>query len=516
MATNQKVIQTDETLPLGKAIPLALQHLMAMFGATVLVPLLTGLNPGIGLMTSGIGTLLYLVLTRGKIPSYLGSSFAFITPIIIAAGGAAAMGSPAYRLPLALGGLIAAGVVYIIVAGLIKVFGTAWLSKLLPAAVVGAVVIVIGIGLSAVAIHEATGANHAWTTAASATTLKALDEKGAASADAAILKDIPAGSALDVKGPLAKDPDHTKVALENGTTGYVDSAALTAGKPSAFNWKWLLVAAITLVAAICFSSFFTGFAATIPVLLGIVVGYVVSIPLGLVNFAGISAAKWIDVPWNYFTYPTFDTKAILIIAPVALVVIVEHIGHLLVINEITGKDFSPMLPESLAGDGLATIASAAVGGTPSTTYAENIGVMAVTKVYAVQLFWYAGAFAFLIGGFIPKISAVISSIPEGVMGGISILLFGLIASSGIRMLVESGIDYGHSRNLILSSVVLIVGIGMETSGTIIPVGDYALPGMALATILGIVLNLILPKEVKGLAVDSPSFDVEPAIEAAEN
>ena len=201
----------------------------------------------------------------------------------------------------------------------------------------------------------------------------------------------------------------------------------------------------------------------------------------------------------------------LIIAPVALVVVVEHIGHLLVINEITGKDFSPMLPESLFGDGVATAVSGLIGGTPSTTYAENIGVMAVTRVYSVQLFWYAGALAFLIGGFIPKFGAVISSIPVPVMGGICVLLFGLIASSGLRMLVESGIDYSHSRNLILSSVVLVIGIGNLS----LTFGSYQIPAMALATLVGIVLNLILPKESKGLAVDGPSFDAEQAAEAAE-
>ncbi len=173
-----------------------------------------------------------------------------------------------------------------------------------------------------------------------------------------------------------------------------------------------------------------------------------------------------------------------------------------------------MLPESLAGDGLATALSAMVGGTPSTTYAENIGVMAVTKVYATQVFWWAGALAFFIGGFVPKLKFLIQSIPVPVMGGISLLLFGLIASSGLRLLVESGIDYSHSRNLILSSVVLVVGIGMESTGTTIPVGDYVLPGMAAATLLGIVLNLILPRESEGLMVESPDFSGELQAEAA--
>ena len=197
-------------------------------------------------------------------------------------------------------------------------------------------------------------------------------------------------------------------------------------------------------------------------------------------------------------------------------VIIEHIGHLLVINEITGKDFTPMLPESLVGDGLATALSALVGGTPSTTYAENIGVMAVTKVYATQLFWYAGAFAFVIGGFVPKLGAAHQLDPDTSHGRhLAAPVRPDRVESGLRMLVESGIDYGHSRNLILSSVVLVVGIGMETGGFTIPLGNYTIPGMTLATVLGIILNLILPPESEGLAIDSPTFDAELQAEAAE-
>ncbi len=430
----RKVIQTDEKLPILQAIPLALQHLMAMFGATVLVPLLTGLDPSLAIMTSGAGTILYLILTKNTIPSYLGSSFAFIGPI---AAVAATKGIPA-----ALGGLVVGGLLYVVVALIIKGFGTGWINKVLPPALVGAVVIVIGLGLAGVAVGMAT--------------------KGGGDA----------------------------FALDN-----------------------LVVALITLAAAIAFSSYFKGFLSTIPVLLGIVVGYVAAIPMGMVDFQPVLDAAWVGLPTLVF--PEWDLGAILIIAPVALVVIIEHIGHLLVVNEIVGKDFTPLLPESLAGDGLATALSAMVGGSPSTTYAENIGVMAVTKVYATQIFWYAGAFAFVIGGFVPKLKFLIQSIPVPVMGGISLLLFGLIASSGLRMLVESGIDYGHSRNLILSSVVLVIGIGMETTGTTIPLGDYVLPGMATATFLGIILNLILPKESKGLAIDSPDFTGELQEEAAE-
>jgi uracil-xanthine permease len=438
--TRDRIVQTDETLPLAQALPLAAQHLMAMFGATVLVPILTGLDPSVGLMTSGLGTILYLICVRNKIPSYLGSSFAFIAPIIAVGGGPGGD-----NIPAALGGLVVAGLVYMVVAGVVKAFGTGWLSKLLPPALVGAIVIVIGLGLSATAVKMA-------------------------------------------MFPFA-DP-------ANG-----------------INLKGLAIAALTLASAIVFSSFFKGFMKTIPVLMGIIVGYVVAFFAGMVDFAPVAAAKWIGLPT--LTFPKFELGAILIIAPIAFVVIVEHIGHLLVINEITGKDFTPLLPESLFGDGLATAISGAVGGTPSTTYAENIGVMAVTKVYATQLFWFAGALAFVIGGFVPKLGAVISSIPTPVMGGISLLLFGLIASSGLRLLVKSGIDYSHSRNLIMSSVVLVIGIGMETGGFTIPLGNYTIPGMALATLVGVILNLILPRESEGLAVDAPDFVGDIQAQSAE-
>lgn len=443
--TQRPIVQTDAKLPLIQAIPLALQHLMAMFGATVLVPILTGLDPSVAIMTSGAGTILYLLLTKGKIPSFLGSSFAFIAPIAAVAGVTNGVADPA-KVPYALGGLVVAGLLYVVVAGIIKAFGTGWLYKVLPPALVGAVVIIIGLGLAGVAINMSLF-------------------------------------------PFA-DPSQ------------------------GLHWNLVAVATITLLACIAFSSYFKGFLSTIPILMGIVVGYIAAIPFGLVNFQPVLDAAWIGLPT--LTIAKFEPSAIMLIAPVALVVIVEHIGHLLVINEITGKDFNPLLPQSLVGDGLATSLSAMVGGTPSTTYAENIGVMAVTRIYAVQLFWYAGALAFFIGGFVPKVGALIGSIPTPVMGGVSILLFGLIATSGLRMLVDSGIDYSHSRNLILSSVVLVLGIGMEVGGIKIPVGEYTIPGMALATVVGVILNLVLPAESKGLAVDSPDFGGELQAEAAES
>lgn len=411
----REIIDVDEKVPVGKAIPLAFQHLMSMFGATVLVPILTGLSPSLAIMCSGIGTILYFLVTKGKIPSYLGSSFAFIAPII-------AVGAT-QGLNAALSGIVVAGCVYMVVALIIKFVGTRWINYVLPPALVAAVIVVIGIGLSATAVS---------------------------------------------------------MAFNNGG--------------DTFFLEGFIAAAITLCAAIAFSSFSDGFFSTIPVLLGIIVGYVAALFIGLVDFQPVLDAAWIGLPT--LQHPTWDWGAILLIAPVAFVVIIEHIGHLLVVGEIVGKDYNDMLPRSLFGDGLATLVSGLLGGAPATTYAENIGVMSVTKVYSTRVFFLAGCLAFVIGGFCPKLEALISSIPTCVMGGVSLLLFGLIACSGLRMLVSNHVDFSKNRNLMIVAAVLIIGIGMETSGITIPVGNYTLPGMATSALFGVILNLILPRDVE--------------------
>ena len=417
MAEERPIIGVDDRVPVAKAIPLGIQHFMSMFGSTVLVPFLTGLSPSLAIMCSGIGTILYLLVTKGKIPSYLGSSFAFITPIAMVAQsqGVGAVG----------GALIVTGLVYVIVAGIIKVAGTGWLDFILPAPVVAPVIVVIGLGLSATAI---------------------------------------------------------KMAFFNG--GY-DSGA-------PFNYEGFAVAALTLAVSIVFSTCFRGFWSTIPVLIGVTAGYIASCFVGLVDFQPVVDAAWIGLPT--LTAPTFDLGAIILIAPVAIVIIIEHIGHLLVVGEVVGKNYNDLLPRSLLGDGLSTMLSGFLGGTPTTTYAENIGVMSATRVYSTQIFWYAGGIALLVGGFCPKIEALINSIPTSVMGGVSLLLFGLIASNGLRMLVSNRVDFSKARNLMIVSAVLVVGVGMETAGIKIPVGVYELPGMATSAIIGVVLNLCLPKE----------------------
>lgn len=264
------------------------------------------------------------------------------------------------------------------------------------------------------------------------------------------------------------------------------------GGGTTFDGIGLAVAGVTLLAAVFFSTFFTGFVATVPILLAIIVGYVVAYFCGLVDFTPVAEAAWVGLPSIQF--PTFSLSAIVLIAPVAFVVIIEHIGHLLVVGEIVGKNYNNMLWRSLLGDGLATVTAGFLGGTPATTYAENIGVMSATRVYSTRIFWWAAAFALVVGGFCPKLEALISSIPTCVMGGVSLLLFGLIASNGLRMLVTDRVDFSKNRNLMLVSVILVVGVGMETSGMTIPLGDYSIPGMATSAVLGVLLNLILPKD----------------------
>lgn len=414
-AHEREVIGVDDRVSVGRAIPLGIQHMMSMFGSTVLVPVLTGLDPNVAIMCSGIGTICYLLVTGNKIPSYLGSSFAFISPIL-------AVGATK-GLAAAMSGVIVAGLVFLAVGGVIRLVGTGWLDRLLPPVLVASVMVVIGVGLAATA------------------------------ADMAFMTDA-----------------------ADGTSVFFTTGAIVAG--------------VTLAAAVVFSSM-GGIVGTVPVLLAIIVGYLVSLALRLVDFAPVAEAAWVGLP--SVSMPVFDPGAIALVAPVAVVVVIEHIGHLLAVGEIVGKDYRSMLPRSLAGDGISTVISGFLGGPPTTTYAENIGVMSVTRVYSTQIFWYAAGFALVVGGFCPKLAALIQSIPSPVMGGVSLLLFGLIASNGLRMLVSNRVDFDVNRNLMIASVVIILGVGMETSGIAIPIGDYTLPGMATSTLVGILMNLVLPR-----------------------
>jgi uracil permease len=408
---NRRVIQVEERPPLLEAFPLSLQHLFAMFGASVLVPILFKINPSTVLLMNGIGTLIYIWITKGKIPAFLGSSFAFISPVFVV------MASQGYSA--ALGGFIAAGIVFMIVALIIGRVGIGWLDFVFPPAAMGAIVAIIGLELAPVAAKMA---------------------------------------------GLVSDP----------------------ANPALFMAPKALVVSLATLATVVFGSvLFRGFLAVIPVLLGVVVGYSLSLVLGMVTFDAIGNASWLAIP--AFHRPVFSIGAIITIVPAALVVIAEHIGHLVVTGNICGRDFvkDPGLHRSLMGDGLSTTLSGLVGSVPTTTYGENIGVLAITKVYSVWVIGGAAVLSIIIS-FVGKFAAAIETIPTPVMGGICLVLFGVIAASGIRMLVESHIDYSKPRNLMLTAVTLIVGL----SGAHVQLGSVTLAGMALATVVAIVLSLL--------------------------
>ncbi|MHB8158063.1 MAG: uracil permease [Desulfocucumaceae bacterium] len=407
----RREIGVQERLPWLQSIPLSLQHLFAMFGATVLVPILFKVDPSTILLFNGIGTLLYIFICKGRIPAYLGSSFAFLSPVFVVLG--------KYGYESALGGFIAVGLVFVVVALIVSVAGTGWIKIVFPPAAMGAIVAVIGLELAP------TAASMAGLILDPASAVKALDPKA------------------------------------------------------------VTVSMFTLAITILGSLLFRGFLAIIPILIGVLAGYGMAFYMGLVNTAQIAEAKWFSLP-TFYT-PHFDVAAIAIILPAALVVVAEHIGHLFVTGNIVGKDLTkdPGLHRSLLGNGLSTILSGFFGSTPNTTYGENIGVLAITKVYSVWVIGGAAVIAIILS-FVGKLSAAIQSIPTPVMGGVSLLLFGVIAASGIRMLVESKVDYSKARNLILTSVVLVVGI----SGAQLSFGAVSLRGMGLATVIAIALSLI--------------------------
>lgn len=407
-----RVIQVDERPSLAESIPLSIQHLFAMFGATVLVPILFQVNPATILLMNGIGTLLYILICKGKIPAYLGSSFAFLSPVGLVLDKYA----PGEGYGYALGGFIVVGILFCLVALLIRWVGTSWIDVVFPPAAMGAIVAVIGLELVPVAANQA---------------------------------------------------------------GFLKPAQ------GGYNFDSITVAVITLLVTVIGSVMFRGFMKIIPILVGIVVGYLVAwLGFGLVDFSGVREADVLAFPTFYS--PKWDWSSIAIIAPAALVVVAEHIGHLIVTGNIVNRDLNkdPGLDRSLLGNGISTVISGFVGSTPNTTYGENIGVMAITKVYSVWVIGGAAVFAIFLS-FFGKLAALISSIPAPVMGGVSLLLFGIIAASGIRMLVESKIDYSKPVNLILTTIVLVIGI----SGATFTWGNFSLKGMALATVIAILLSL---------------------------
>ncbi|MCA0755670.1 uracil permease [Paenibacillus sp. N4] len=414
----KKTIGVHERPPLGQSFMLSLQHLFAMFGSTVLVPNLLGVDPAICLLMNGVGTLLYLWICKGQIPAYLGSSFAFLAPAGAVIGDQAAGGG---HYAAALGGFIAAGVIFTIVALIIQAAGTGWIDVVFPPAAMGAIVAIIGLELIPVA-----AAMSGW-----------IPQQGA---------DASAWS---------MDP------------------------------KTVILSTSTLAITVLGSVLFRGFMRIIPILFGIVCGYMIAYFMDFTDFSKVSGTAFVQAP--QFTFPEFEWTAIIAIAPAALVVIAEHIGHLVVTGNIVEKDLSkePGLHRSMLGNGISTILSGFAGSTPNTTYGENIGVLAITRVYSTFVIGGAAVIAIVLS-FSGKFSALISSIPGPVMGGVSLLLFGVIAASGLRMLVESKVDYSKPTNLFLSTIVLVTGL----SGVKMTIGDFSLSGMALATVVAIALSLL--------------------------
>jgi len=422
VSRRRPVVQVEEKVPLLQGIPLSLQHLFAMFGASVLVPILfnqaaktTVVDPALVLLMNGIGTLIYIFICRGKAPAFLGSSFAFIAPTITCILLAK---TPGVGFQHALGGFVVAGFIFVLVSLIIRFAGRKWLEVVLPPAAMGPIVALIGLELA----------------------------------------------------PVATDMAFHKGAALSGTA--------------------TLISLFTLLVVVIGSLVFRGFFAAIPVLIGVIAGYAMAIVVnlwvpGTLDLTPLHGASVFAFP--HFVAPVFDWASILIIMPAALVVISEHIGHLFVTSNIVGRDLLkvPGLHNSLLGDGLSTMLSGFCGSCPTTTYGENMGVMAITRVYSVWVVGGAAVISILIA-FFGQVSGAIRTIPVPVIGGISMMLFGVIAASGLRMLIEAKVDYSRSSNLLLSAIILVVGI----SGVSIKLGQTQLRGMVLATIVGMVLSLL--------------------------
>ncbi|MGT2883759.1 uracil-xanthine permease family protein [Streptococcus ferus] len=405
----------------GHLIGLSFQHLFAMFGATVLVPILVGIDPAIALFSSGLGTLAHLSVTKFKIPAYMGSSFAYIATMqtLMKTDGIAAVAQ----------GAIAGGLVYLIVALIVRFAGNEWIDKILPPIVVGPIIMVIGLSLATTAVNDV----------------------------------------------MFKD-----------------------GK---YQFTYLLIGLVTLLAVILFNIYGRGLISIIPILLGLIVGYCLAFVLGavtgqeIISFSGVEEAAWLQVPnfdiigldYGFKLYPS----AILTMAPIAFVTMTEHFGHVMVLNSLTNRDFfkDPGLDRTLAGDGLAQMIAGFFGAPPVTSYGENIGVMVLNKIYSVYVIAGAALIAVAMS-FIGKVSALLSSIPAPVIGGISIALFGVIASSGLKILISNKVDFDNKKNLLIASVILVTGIG----GLTLQINGLQITGVTFSTLLGILLYQILPEK----------------------
>ena len=427
MSSNTDILlKVDEKPKGGQWFGLSFQHLFAMFGSTVLVPILVGIDPAIALLSSGLGTLAHMSVTRFKVPAYMGSSFAYIgaMQLLMKQGG----------MPAIAQGALIGGLVYLLVAIIVRFAGQGWIDRVLPPIVVGPIVMVIGLSLAPVAINDSM---------------------------------------------------------------YTNPGAMTG-----YSLPFLAISMITVMAIVIFSIYGKGFLSVVPILLGIVTGYIAAIIIGkvtgqsIVDFSNVSQASWLSLPTMeipFLSYKwAFYPSAILTMAPIAFVTMTEHFGHIMVLNSLTGKDYfkEPGLDRTLAGDGVAQVIASFIGAPPVTSYGENIGVMAITKIHSIYVIAGAAVLAVVVS-FIGKLTALLTSIPSPVIGGASIALFGVIAASGLKIIVENKINFDIKRNLLISSVVLVIGIG----GMVLDITqNLQISSVAIATIIGIVLNLVLPEE----------------------
>ena len=409
------VVGPDERLPWAQTGVMGVQHLIAMFGATVLAPLLMGFDPNVAVLMSGVGTLIFFVMTKGQVPSYLGSSFAFIG-VVIAASGYAGPG-PNANIGVALGGIIACGVVYTIIGMVVQAIGTGWIERFMPPVVTGSVVAVIGLNLAGIPIKNMA--------------------------------------------------------------------------PTHFD-AWMQ--AITFVSVALVAVFTKGMLQRLLILLGLIVASVIYAVLtngmGLgkpIDFSGIANAAWFGMP--NFSAPVFEANAMLLIAPVAVILVAENLGHIKAVTAMTGKNLDKYMGRAFMGDGVATIVAGSTGGTGVTTYAENIGVMAATKIYSTAIFVVAGLMAIVLG-FSPKFGALIQTIPLPVMGGVSIVVFGLIAIAGAKIWVDNRVDFSDNKNLLVAAITLILGTGEFT----LHFGPFALGGIGTATFGAIILYALLNRK----------------------
>ncbi len=406
------VIAPDERLPWPQTAVMGVQHVIAMFGATVLAPILMGFDPNIAILMSGIGTLIFFVVTGGKVPSYLGSSFAFIG-VVIAASAYAGKG-PNTNLGVALGGIIACGVVYILIGVLVQAVGTGWIERFMPPVVTGAVVAVIGLNLAGIPVKNMASSNFdSWMQVVT----------------------------------------FVSVALV---------AVMTRGMV-----QRLLILVGLIVASIIYAVLTNGMGLGKPI-----------------DLSGISSAAWVGMPG--FAAPVFSASAMLLIAPVAIILVAENLGHIKAVTAMTGKNLDQYMGRAFIGDGIATVVSGSAGGTGVTTYAENIGVMAATKIYSTAVFVVAALIAIVLG-FSPKFGALIQAIPLPVMGGVSIVVFGLIAVAGARIWVDNKVDFSDNKNLLVAAITLVLGTGDFT----LKFGQFALGGIGTATFGAILLYALL-------------------------